>query len=83
MYDAAQIFGSLLILAPFAGLALGRIASDAYTYLTLNAVGSSVLATTAVVSEEWGFLLLEGVWAVVSFYSLARKAASRSTTPTQ
>ena len=32
----------------------------------LNAVGSSALAVEALISSEWGFLLLEGVWALVS-----------------
>ena len=40
-------------------------------YLVLNLVGSFVLAVIAWVDERWGFLLLEGVWAIVSAVSLA------------
>ncbi len=29
---------------------------------------------TAVVGHEWGFILLEGVWALVSLTSILRKA---------
>jgi hypothetical protein len=43
-----------------------------------NAVGSATLAATAVIGREWGFILLEGVWALVSVWSIARKAAGRS-----
>jgi len=40
-------------------------------YLALNLVGSVVLAVLAWVESQWGFLLLEGVWAVVSAWGLA------------
>ena len=33
-------------------------------------VGSGILAVLAWIDRQWGFLLLEGVWAVVSLYSL-------------
>ena len=46
------------------------------TYLVLNAVGAAILATLAFVGEQWGFLLLEGVWTVVSVAGLlARRTA--------
>ena len=78
MYDAIQIVGSLLILAAFVATQLGRLDQSSYRYLAGNAVGSAVLTFTAVVSLEWGFILLEGVWALVSIYSIVRKAAGRS-----
>ena len=77
MYDAVQIVGSLLILAAFAGALLGRLQQSGYRYLVANAAGSAVLTATAVISLEWGFILLEGAWALVSVYSIVRKAAGR------
>ena len=44
---------------------------------TQAVAGSAVLAGTAMVGLEWGFILLEGVWALVSAYSLIRKATGR------
>jgi hypothetical protein len=69
-----QIVGALMILAGFAGAQLGRLRMDSYAYLVLNLVGSAVLAYLAVIEEQWGFLLLEGVWALVSAWSLGRVA---------
>jgi hypothetical protein len=50
---------------------------SSYTYLAVNAMGSAALTATAIVGREWGFLLLEGVWAAVSAYSLVRKSIGR------
>jgi len=77
MYDVVQILGSLLILSAFVLALLGRLSQASYSYLIANAVGSAVLTATAVISREWGFILLEGVWALVSFGSIARKSRGR------
>ncbi len=78
MYDTAQILGSLLILAAFVAALTKRLDQSGYTYLAMNAVGSTVLAVEAAISAEWGFLLLEGVWAVVSLFSIAHRAQRSS-----
>lgn len=68
-----QIGGSLLILAPFVLAQLGRLTSTSVIYLLMNLVGSAVLAVDAALGHQWGFLLLEGVWALVSAGSLLRR----------
>lgn len=67
-----QIIGSLLILAAFALAQWGVLNPKSKRYLVLNVVGSAVLAVDALLGEQWGFLLLEGVWAIVSAVSLVR-----------
>ena len=73
-----QIAGSLLILVPFVLVQLGRMKAASRSYLLLNLVGSTVLAIDAAVGHQWGFLLLEAVWAVVSFIALIRPKARSS-----
>lgn len=80
MDQIVQIVGALLILAAFAALQFGRLHADSRTYLVLNLVGSVVLAVLALYEEQWGFLLLEAVWAVVSAWSLAQLLRRRPTT---
>jgi hypothetical protein len=72
MDQIVQIIGALLILAAFAAAQFGRLDVESKAYLWLNLVGSIILAVLALQEEQWGFLLLEAVWAVVSAYSLIR-----------
>ena len=65
-----QVAGSLLILVAFVAAQKGRMATSSVPYLVLNLVGSVVLAVLAALHLQYGFLLLEGVWACVSFASL-------------
>ncbi len=67
-----QIGGSLLILVPFVLAQLGRLTPASVAYLVLNLGGSLVLAVDAALGRQWGFLLLEGVWALVSALALIR-----------
>jgi hypothetical protein len=79
-YQLVQIAGSLLILAAFAASQAGRLPIDSRLYLALNFVGSAILAVLAWIDQQWGFLLLEGVWAIVSLWGLAQ--LMRGQTPT-
>ena len=69
-----QVAGALMILAAFVLVQLRRLEPSTWAYLWLNFVGSAVLAVDAFLGGEIGFLLLEGVWAVVSLWGLATKA---------
>jgi hypothetical protein len=71
-----QIVGALLILAAFAAVQFERMRPDSRLYLALNLAGSAILAVLAVAASQWGFVLLEGVWAIVSAWGLL--AALRS-----
>ena len=78
MYQATQIAGALLILIAFGMVQMKRMDPHGRKYLVLNFVGSLILAVLAAMESQWGFLLLEGVWAVVSVWGLMETFRKRS-----
>jgi hypothetical protein len=72
MDQFVQVIGALLILSAYAASQFGVMSPHARTYLVLNLAGSAVLAVLAWEQLQWGFLLLETVWAVVSFWGLVQ-----------
>lgn len=74
-----QILGSILVLIPFALAQLGRVNPRSMSYIAFNLIGSAVLAVDAALTLQWGFLLLEGTWAIVSLYGLYGSLVSRRT----
>ncbi len=72
MEQVISLGGSVIILTAFIGNLFGKIPASGLPYVVLNVVGSAILSTIAILEEQWGFLLLEGVWTIVSLYGLVR-----------
>jgi hypothetical protein len=73
MDQVIQIIGALLILAGFV-LAQWKVwTTDSWAYLAVNLVGAAILAVLAGIDGQWGFLLLEGVWTLVTAWSIVGK----------
>ncbi|MGH8505579.1 MAG: CBU_0592 family membrane protein [Stenotrophobium sp.] len=68
-----SLFGALLILLAFGLQQRGTWAPDARVYLWCNFIGGGILATVAWIGSQWGFLLMESVWTLVSLHSLLRR----------
>lgn len=56
--------------SPRTGFLLPPPSSVSCPYSLLNFLGSGLLAVVAVLEVNWGFILLEGVWALVSLAAL-------------
>ena len=79
MLQVISVVGALLILLPFAGSQLGRLAPETITYQLMNLIGSTALTIVAVIGQQYGFILLEGSWALVSLVGLVRVRRRPST----
>jgi hypothetical protein len=81
MTDLVQLVGALLVLGGFAAAQHGRVDAKSVGYLVTNLLGAGLLAAVALIGRDWGFLLLEGVWAAVSLVSLIKLWAAASGPP--
>jgi hypothetical protein len=77
MDQLVQLLASLVVLVAFVAGQRGVLRATSRAYLALNLAGSAVLAVLALEGRQWGFLLLDSVWAAVSAWGLARHAAAR------
>lgn len=78
MDQVIQVIGALLILAAYAAAQFGVLDQHSRSYLVLNLVGSAILAVLAWTEQQWGFLLLEAVWALLSAWGLAQVLRGRA-----
>jgi hypothetical protein len=72
MDQVAQIVGAVLILAAFIAAQQHRLTTDSVPFLAMNTLGAGILTVVAAADRDLGFLLLEGVWTLVSARGLVR-----------
>ncbi len=80
MEQILQLVGAFLVLGGFAGSQLRWFDIRSPRYLLLNVIGSGILAVIAIHQREWGFILLESSWTIVSLIGLVRVLTTRPAT---
>jgi hypothetical protein len=80
--QVVQMVGTLLILAGFILSQRNLLDADSYLYLVLNLTGATILAVLAFQGQRWGFVLLEGVWALVALVGLIVRLVGKEPTAT-
>jgi hypothetical protein len=69
-----QVVGALAILAAFVAAQLGVFDVHSWWYLWLNLLGAVILGIVAWHERQYGFLLLEIVWTIVTAWGLMTRA---------
>lgn len=72
MTQLISLVGAVLVLIPFAATQLGRMRTETRPYQAMNFVGSGALTAVALMDRQYGFILLEGTWAIMSAIGLMR-----------
>jgi hypothetical protein len=73
MSQVVQIIGALAILAAFVAAQESIFDVRSWPYLWLNFLGAFVLGIVAWHERQYGFLLLEIVWTIVSAWGLVAR----------
>ncbi|MEA2336219.1 MAG: hypothetical protein QOE82_226 [Thermoanaerobaculia bacterium] len=74
IFQVVSMVGAILILTAFAAQQFQRLEAETKTYQMLNLIGGFCLCAAAVGVRQYGFILLEGSWTVVSAWGLWRVA---------
>ena len=72
MIQAVSVLAALTVLAAYAANQFGLIGLSNLSYTLLNLLGAVILASIAVIEAQWGFLLQERVWTLVSLLALVK-----------
>ncbi|MES2746636.1 MAG: hypothetical protein V4655_14480 [Bdellovibrionota bacterium] len=70
----ASLIGAFLILIAYAVESIRPGYLSRWTFQSLNAFGSFGLFLAALVNNQYGFIVLEGAWFIISCVSLIRLA---------
>jgi hypothetical protein len=81
MDQIVQLAGALFILSAFILAQMKRLEPESVAYLLLNFVGAGLLSVVALLDRDWGFVLLEVVWTLVSGAGLVRLVLRRREVP--
>ena len=74
--DLATIIGIIGVSGILGGYFLNQfklIDQDSYSYILLNLIGAGLAFISSVMIESLPFMILEGVWAMVSTVALGKK----------
>ncbi|MBL8556539.1 MAG: hypothetical protein JNL41_19860 [Phenylobacterium sp.] len=79
MLDAVGLVGVLMILVAYAAAAMGRLDANQPLSLLANLIGASLILASLLAGDfNLSATVMEGAWALVAAFGLARWALTRN-----
>ena len=69
-----SLVGAGLLLGAYVALQRDWMGPKDWKYNAMNFAGSAILTVIAVQDQRWGFILLEGTWALMTIPALLRRS---------
>ena len=82
LLQVISVLGALAILGAYAANLLGWFGPAELSYSVANLIGSGILTFIAFVDQQLGFILLEGVWALISLWGVIQVLRGKPPEPT-
>lgn len=76
MLQVISVLGALGCLIPFAALQFKKMNASGLLYTSMNFLGSATLTAVAIIEHQYGFILLEGIWAIVSAVGVVKSLSA-------
>ncbi|MCU1229154.1 MAG: hypothetical protein JWO97_2038 [Acidobacteria bacterium] len=74
VYQLISIVGAVVILSAYGAQQMKKLHAESVAYQLMNFIGGTCLCVAAVAAQQYGFIILEGTWAVLSAWGLWRVA---------
>ncbi len=72
LMQVISIVGAVLVLGAYAAHQLERLPRETYTYQLMNLFGGASLFAAATLTGQFGLMIVEGAWAVISLGGLVQ-----------
>ncbi|MFC4723590.1 hypothetical protein ACFO5O_14770 [Geojedonia litorea] len=70
LVDWIGFLGVFQILLAYVLNSIGNITNKGLVFILLNLIGATMACVASILLNYWPFIILEGIWALVSLYAL-------------
>ncbi|RIA09623.1 hypothetical protein OE09_1464 [Flavobacteriaceae bacterium MAR_2010_72] len=70
LVDWIGFLGVFQILLAYVLNVIGSIPNKSIVFILLNLIGATMACIASILLDYWPFIILEGIWALVSLYAL-------------
>lgn len=70
LVDWIGFLGVFQILLAYVLNSIGSITNKGLVFILLNLIGATMACMASILLNYWPFIILEGIWALVSLYAL-------------